>query len=126
MSYIIPSYEERPSSAHQYFVYWKPASGSEVYIALQNTSASSILVQPSLQIAGQAVALKQRALGPNQMQTLHFPDDLDAAGTSLWAANAFGGISLHVVDSSGQDAQGSSLNTSGWVEDDDAGILYDA
>ena len=111
-SYTIPSYEQRASSPHQYFAYFRPSPNSEIYLALQNTSDQTLRVEPALQIGNRTVTLASRTVGSHQTRTLHLPDDLDEATQALFAANEVGGLTMNVPE-----GPASALNTSGWVED---------
>src|SRR5438105_10123284 len=84
---------------------------------MQNTSDSVLRVQPGMLIGDSTVALPSQSIGPRQIKTLHLPDDLDAAGQSLFSGSEIGGITLSV-----QEGAASALNSSGWVEDEGLGF----
>jgi hypothetical protein len=120
ISFTIPSLDKPYQSAMQDAVFLLPSSSSEIWVSLQNASAQTIHVTPSLTLAGSAASMAPVTLPPNGSSVVWMSavaSMWSGAGPSpaLWQKNAVGGITLS------QDGPAGALVTGAWIEDNSIG-----
>jgi hypothetical protein len=112
LSFTIPSTASPVSSQTQVAVFWLASPGTQVYAALQNTSAQTIHVTPSMAFNETTTPLSSVTIAPYGAATIYVSASSVKSG---WVANAVGGITVT------HDGPAGALNTGGWVEDDALG-----
>jgi hypothetical protein len=115
LAYTITSSEHGATSPEQHGVFWLPSDRSEVYIALQNTSAVPIHVTAEFEKPTGRLPFSSLTLAPNASQLLKAPGP-SVGGGAGGDADLYGAIVLT------DDGPSGALNTSGWIEDETTGF----
>src|SRR5207245_2801035 len=115
LSYTITGAEQGATPADLHAVYWLPSGpGNEMYIAVQNTSNTTIHVSAALESGTAGAPFASITLGPSESQV--FGAKVPGAGQSgSGGGERFGAIRLT------HDGPNGSLTAAAWMENDSTG-----